>query len=188
MKGLYKSIVRGDYPPLPSCYSSDLSTLIALLLTVNPIARPSVARVLGHPAIQPHCVAVSNKKGDEQLLKTIQFNRKKTFSLPPPKYIEAQVAESAPLVKEVPLKRRVSKHQSMGYIPPHEPLKMYPDSKSAKRGAAPSRISRLKVASPIGQDTIASRIQALKGQYYPKYGATPRKFLKRRVSKPELRH
>lgn len=38
-------ILRGAYQPLPDCYSSDLRSLVALLLTKKPSQRPTVAEV-----------------------------------------------------------------------------------------------------------------------------------------------
>jgi len=36
MKGLYRKVIKGEYPPLPSRYSAQLSDLIKLLLRVDP--------------------------------------------------------------------------------------------------------------------------------------------------------
>jgi NIMA (never in mitosis gene a)-related kinase len=41
MNGLYNSVVSGMYPKLPSIYSDELSSIIKLLLQVNPAKRPS---------------------------------------------------------------------------------------------------------------------------------------------------
>ena len=40
-------IVKGNYTPIPACYSGDLSTIIAKLLNVDPNKRPSVHDILG---------------------------------------------------------------------------------------------------------------------------------------------
>mmetsp|Transcript_9992 Transcript_9992/g.9917 ORF Transcript_9992/g.9917 Transcript_9992/m.9917 type:complete len:237 (-) Transcript_9992:46-756(-) len=51
MKGLYKKVIKGDYPPLPSRYSAQLSDLIKLLLKVNPAHRPTCDDILNLPAV-----------------------------------------------------------------------------------------------------------------------------------------
>lgn len=39
-------IVKGNYTPIPSCYSAELSNIIAKLLSVDPVKRPSVHEIL----------------------------------------------------------------------------------------------------------------------------------------------
>ena len=41
MKGLYNRVIKGVYPKLPAQYSSDLSSMVASLLKVEPKQRPS---------------------------------------------------------------------------------------------------------------------------------------------------
>ncbi|MFN9904853.1 MAG: protein kinase domain-containing protein [bacterium] len=41
MEGLYKKVIRGFYPKIPSQYSQDLSNTIRALLQVNPKLRPN---------------------------------------------------------------------------------------------------------------------------------------------------
>lgn len=41
MKGLYNRVIKGVYPKLPNQYSSDLSSMVASLLKVDPKKRPS---------------------------------------------------------------------------------------------------------------------------------------------------
>ena len=41
MEGLYKKVIRGIYPRIPQQYSQDLSSMIRILLQVNPEMRPS---------------------------------------------------------------------------------------------------------------------------------------------------
>ena len=41
MPGLYKKVIRGLYPDLPSTYTADLKNLVRSLLQVNPSLRPS---------------------------------------------------------------------------------------------------------------------------------------------------
>lgn len=41
MKGLYNRVIKGVYPKIPAKYSSDLSSMVAALLKVEPKQRPS---------------------------------------------------------------------------------------------------------------------------------------------------
>lgn len=49
MKGLYNRVVKGVYPKIPQTYSSDLSSMIAALLKVDPKKRPSTEQILHMP-------------------------------------------------------------------------------------------------------------------------------------------
>jgi NIMA (never in mitosis gene a)-related kinase len=46
MKGLVLKILRGNYPPIPNSYSSDLRNLIAEMLIKDPAKRPSIRKIL----------------------------------------------------------------------------------------------------------------------------------------------
>jgi len=46
MQGLYKSILKGDYPAIPRHFSSELSNMIKSLLQVRPSARPTCDQIL----------------------------------------------------------------------------------------------------------------------------------------------
>lgn len=41
MKGLYNKVVKGVYPAIPKTFTSDLASMIANLLKVDPKKRPS---------------------------------------------------------------------------------------------------------------------------------------------------
>lgn len=49
MKGLYNRVIKGVYPKIPSMYSSDLSSMIASLLQVDPKKRHSTEQILHMP-------------------------------------------------------------------------------------------------------------------------------------------
>jgi NIMA (never in mitosis gene a)-related kinase len=51
MEGLYKKVLRGYYPRIPTHYSQDLSNIIRALLQVSSHLRPSCDRILQLPAI-----------------------------------------------------------------------------------------------------------------------------------------
>ena len=46
MKGLYKKVIRADYPPLPSKFSKEFCEIIGYMLRVNPQSRPSCEQLL----------------------------------------------------------------------------------------------------------------------------------------------
>mmetsp|Transcript_26061 Transcript_26061/g.65693 ORF Transcript_26061/g.65693 Transcript_26061/m.65693 type:complete len:892 (+) Transcript_26061:527-3202(+) len=54
MESLYRKILRGQYPRVPSVYSRDVNEVIALLLQVNPRQRPAVDVLLQLPVMQRH--------------------------------------------------------------------------------------------------------------------------------------
>jgi serine/threonine protein kinase len=49
--GLALKILRGKYPPLPSSYSRNMSTLVSMMLEVDAHKRPSVSQILKLPFI-----------------------------------------------------------------------------------------------------------------------------------------
>jgi len=49
MKGLYNKVVKGVYPKIPNTFSSDLASMIASLLKVDPKKRPSTEQILHMP-------------------------------------------------------------------------------------------------------------------------------------------
>jgi serine/threonine protein kinase len=51
MKGLYKKVIRADYPPLPSKLSKDLREIIMWMLKVEPAARPDCELILNSKKI-----------------------------------------------------------------------------------------------------------------------------------------
>ena len=46
MEGLYKKVIKGDYPKLPLRYSSDLNDLIRILLQTDSFKRPSCCKII----------------------------------------------------------------------------------------------------------------------------------------------
>ena len=53
-RALSDKVVRGQYPPLPKCYSSDLSTIVKLMLELDPSKRPTAEQLLQHPIVAKH--------------------------------------------------------------------------------------------------------------------------------------
>lgn len=80
MKGLYNRVIKGVYPKLPAQYSSDLSSMVAALLKVDPKQRPSTEQILHMPvfiAKYNETVGGSGELGDEprELIGTIKVPR-----------------------------------------------------------------------------------------------------------------
>jgi serine/threonine protein kinase len=46
MEGLYKRVIKGQYHRIPTNFSPELSSLIKVLLSVDPASRPTVEEVL----------------------------------------------------------------------------------------------------------------------------------------------
>lgn len=71
---LFYKITKGDYNPVPDEYSDSISSLIQMMLCLNPENRPSAACILNHAYVQGHlqsmkpketdCVLVSDVKGE----------------------------------------------------------------------------------------------------------------------------
>ena len=52
MNGLFKKVLKGQYPPIPSHYSMDMRQLIKTMLNVTPSARPDSEQILQMPIVQ----------------------------------------------------------------------------------------------------------------------------------------
>jgi NIMA (never in mitosis gene a)-related kinase len=46
MKALVIKILRGNYPPLPPCYSPEMTELLNEILQKDPRKRPSIKKIL----------------------------------------------------------------------------------------------------------------------------------------------
>ena len=46
MEGLYESVIKGNYQPIPSSYSKELAGVIRLMLQQNPTSRPTTDKLL----------------------------------------------------------------------------------------------------------------------------------------------
>eukprot|EP00747_Dinoflagellata_sp_TGD_P188820 gnl/TRDRNA2_/TRDRNA2_48347_c0_seq1.p1 gnl/TRDRNA2_/TRDRNA2_48347_c0~~gnl/TRDRNA2_/TRDRNA2_48347_c0_seq1.p1 ORF type:complete len:576 (+),score=105.58 gnl/TRDRNA2_/TRDRNA2_48347_c0_seq1:106-1833(+) len=94
MEGLYRKVLRGQYPRIPAHYSQDLGEVVGCLLQVNPRHRPSVDQMLQMPAMRRHShehagsIDMGPAAGD--LLQTIKlpknFTTELSFCLPKPQY------------------------------------------------------------------------------------------------------
>mmetsp|Transcript_85347 Transcript_85347/g.204475 ORF Transcript_85347/g.204475 Transcript_85347/m.204475 type:complete len:492 (+) Transcript_85347:111-1586(+) len=90
MEGLYRKVVRGQYPRIPAHYSQDLADVIAALLQVHPRNRPAVDQLYQMPQMARHCNGLPHEeKFTSDLLSTIKLPKNAIDlggCLPKPRY------------------------------------------------------------------------------------------------------
>ena len=52
MQGLYKKVLKGVYPKIPSIFSNELAQIIKMLIQVQPQARPDCEKILEFPIVK----------------------------------------------------------------------------------------------------------------------------------------
>ena len=67
MNGLYKRVLKGQYPPIDRSYSQDLSKVLAAMLRVDSKLRPSCAEILEFDYVQNKCQELGISLEDEQI-------------------------------------------------------------------------------------------------------------------------
>lgn len=55
MNGLYKRVLKGQYPPIDRQYSQELSKVLAAMLRVDPQLRPSCSQILDLDYVVSKC-------------------------------------------------------------------------------------------------------------------------------------
>jgi NIMA (never in mitosis gene a)-related kinase len=78
MESLYRKVLRGSYPRIPSCFSQDLRQVIAMMLQKRPSKRPTVDQLLMAEVVQRHMHLALNEGGADaagggMLLSTIKL-------------------------------------------------------------------------------------------------------------------
>jgi hypothetical protein len=89
MEGLYRKVLRGQYPRIPPHYSNDLAEVIGILLQVNPRNRPSVDQLLQAAVMKRHSSDVTPDHRALDLLSTIKLPKNAidlAGCLPAPQY------------------------------------------------------------------------------------------------------
>mmetsp|Transcript_98706 Transcript_98706/g.156014 ORF Transcript_98706/g.156014 Transcript_98706/m.156014 type:complete len:531 (-) Transcript_98706:95-1687(-) len=89
MEGLYRKVLRGQYPRIPAHYSNDLAEVIGILLQVNPRHRPSVDQLLQTPVMKRHSSDETPDQRALDLLSTIKLPKNAidlAGCLPAPQY------------------------------------------------------------------------------------------------------
>ncbi|KAM9326535.1 uncharacterized protein PAF06_002751 [Gastrophryne carolinensis] len=77
---LFYKIVKGDYAPLPECYSSDLHLLIKTVLDKCPETRPSANGILSLGFVQEHLKQFIEKHECQQYKQSLEKKEKKNPS------------------------------------------------------------------------------------------------------------
>ena len=81
MQGLYRKVLSGNYPPLPSMYPSDMHNMVRSLLQLNPNNRPSCSQILNSNGANNNMsetlqkMDFTNEEYKEGLLGTIKVPR-----------------------------------------------------------------------------------------------------------------
>ena len=90
MNGLFKRVLKGQYPAIPSHYSMDMRQLIKTLLQVSPAARPNCDQILEMPivikrikkyfsardgSLSPAMDGSNDQTSESELLKTIKLSK-----------------------------------------------------------------------------------------------------------------
>lgn len=94
MEGLYNKVIKGQYPRISDRFSNDLSSVVGLLIRVDPNARPSCEQILNLNVIQKRIEYFKTFGGedvseDQALLQTINIPKNLLFlgdKLPSPNY------------------------------------------------------------------------------------------------------
>jgi len=55
MQGLYKRVLKGQYPKIPSIFSSELAQIVKLMIQVDPKQRPDCRQILSLPVVKSKC-------------------------------------------------------------------------------------------------------------------------------------
>lgn len=73
MQGLYKKVIKGEYPPLPRTFSKDLHSAVSGLLQVNPNNRLTCDQILTFNSVIRFLNESTYENTQNLLLKTINF-------------------------------------------------------------------------------------------------------------------
>jgi hypothetical protein len=96
MQELATKVKKGSYPKISSRYSKDLQTVIAHLLKVSPLMRPSCEQILHLPAVEEHLTDEETHEICKELLNTIKIPRNMNLlngKLPAAQYEDVKVDE-----------------------------------------------------------------------------------------------
>ena len=101
MKGLYRKVISGDYPAIPSLYSEDLSKVIRLMLKVDPRNRPNCEDLLSNPILSNYLKKTESPEpvAQNELLSTIKIPKQinaLTKSLPASNYSSQKISRKYP--------------------------------------------------------------------------------------------
>lgn len=88
MQGLYDKVIQGDFSPISSNYSKDLSWIIKKLLQVDPNKRPNCDQILRVPAVMRRMKQINDNIGNCELIEEIKLQEQDSIAsdLPIPDY------------------------------------------------------------------------------------------------------
>jgi serine/threonine protein kinase len=89
MNGLFKRVLKGSYPQIPTHYSMEIRSVIKSLIQVNPASRPTTDQILDMPIVAKRIKKYFKDDGpssgsigrdgtvieNDELLKTIKFSK-----------------------------------------------------------------------------------------------------------------
>ncbi|CDW78008.1 protein kinase domain containing protein [Stylonychia lemnae] len=82
MNGLFKKILKGQYPPIPNHYSMELRSVIKSLIQVNAASRPTCDQILEMGIVAKRArkyfhneIPLRDIESESELLKTIKFSK-----------------------------------------------------------------------------------------------------------------
>lgn len=145
MQGLYKKVLRGVYPKIPTIFSSELAQTIKFMVQVAPQMRPSCEKILEMPIIKKKCEKLFpedfffDEEPQMNLLSTIRVPKNLLYltdRLPKPNYD----ADRSLREKEEMLRRRT-----------YEGSQMLPDTDS--HGSQERLQSNAKIDKKAALDT-----------------------------------
>ena len=65
-RALASKVLRGQYPALPKSFSSDMSSVVQLMLQVDPNKRPTASQLLEHPLVLKHMDSMPSRGEENQ--------------------------------------------------------------------------------------------------------------------------
>lgn len=141
MEGLYRKVVRGQYPRIPAHYSQDLADVIAALLQVHPRNRPAVDQLLQMPQMVRHANSTDREdpKQSSDLLQTIKLPKNAidlTGCLPKARYqtpLSDVLTEEPDAFQDSPVERQTARRLPAASEPGLPAL-----NPRGNRGSAPS--------------------------------------------------
>ena len=75
MNGLYKRVLKGQYPPIDRQYSQELAKVLAAMLRVDSNLRPSCAEILETDNVQEKCAALGIDTSAENISNAHEQNQ-----------------------------------------------------------------------------------------------------------------
>jgi len=157
MEGLYRKVVRGQYPRIPAHYSQDLADVIAALLQVHPRHRPSIDQFMQMPAMCRHTPGPNRDDGavPSDLLQTIKLPKNAidlSACLPKSRYAIAEDFNVSP--QDSPANQAGGMEHGGGHLPAAPQRKQVPvNSGSAQPPRAVPHGGR-RAHNPSNMDSV----------------------------------